>query len=113
MTHIDCRNEHEVIPKLLAGFAKIPEHDPSRYETTDGLDNARCTNGHRALFAAEALDSFQSVCGMDENVDTAVSDLICDLLHLLHSKNCDPSSSLRNGIEGFLCEAGHLRINED
>jgi hypothetical protein len=108
MTVLAPRNELQSHLSLLADFADIPTHDPARYETSDGFDNPSCTNGDRAAFATEALDTFQKICNMEEDVETAASDLICDLLHLLHANNRDPVSVLRNGIHGFLCEAGTI-----
>ena len=96
------------LPDLLAALATLPAHDPDRYETTDGFDNPNCTNGARATFASEALDSFQKACCMVEDIDTAASDLICDLLHLLHANNYDLLPVLQIGIQDFLCEAGEI-----
>jgi hypothetical protein len=93
---------------ILAALATVPAHDPARYQTTDGLDTPRCTNAHRAEFAARALCAFQQACAMDEAIDTATSDLICDLLHLLHANNHDPLPTLQTALHSFLCEAGPL-----
>jgi hypothetical protein len=101
-------SERDEFLRMLAELPTIPAHDPDRFETTDGLDNPKCTNGDRALFAAEALMSFQKACHMVEDVETAASDLICDLLHLLHANNRDLLSVLRIGISDFLYEAGCL-----
>ena len=101
-------NDEDENMRLFPQLAAIPAHDPLRFETTDGLDNPKCTNGDRALFAAEALMSFQKACHMVEDVETAASDLICDLLHLLHANNRDLLSVLRIGINDFLCEASSL-----
>lgn len=105
--------EHHGLQILLADLAAIPPHDPARYETTDGFDNPTCTNGERASLAAEVLDTFQEICDMDEDVETAASDLICDLLHLLHANNIDPLPVLQRGIHAFLCEAGEIRPIRD
>lgn len=102
--------EHRALVNILADLTEIPVHDPSRYETTDGFENPKCTNGNRALLAANALKAFQEACGMDENVETAASDLICDLLHLLHANDRDLIPVFRNGIQGFLCEAGEITL---
>jgi hypothetical protein len=101
---------HHDLVNILAELTEIPRHDPSRYETTDGFENPRCTNGNRALLAENALKAFQVACGMDEDVETAASDLICDLLHLLHANDRDPIPVFRNGIHGFLCEAGEITL---
>jgi hypothetical protein len=86
----------------------LPPHDPFRYQSTDGFDNPRCTNAHRADFAAQALRAFQQACAMVEDIDTAAADLICDLLHLLHANHHDPLPVLQFGIQDFLCEAGEI-----
>jgi hypothetical protein len=91
---------------MLARLAEIPPHNPTRYETTDGFENPKCTNGDRASFAAAALTTFQKSCGMTEDVETAAADLICDLLHLVHANDRDPLDVLQSGIRHFHCEAG-------
>lgn len=93
---------------MITELAEIPAHDPNRYQTTDGLDNPDCTNGARAFLALKALERFQEVCNMVEDVDVATSDLICDLLHLVHSRSLDPQFVVENGINGFLCEVKHI-----
>lgn len=93
---------------MLSELQTIPAHDPDRFETTDGLDNPDCTNGDRAEMALEALDCFQAACSMTEDVDTVASDLVCALLHLVHSHGLDQRVVLQNGLGNFLCEAGSL-----
>jgi hypothetical protein len=90
--------------KMLERLTSIPAHDPRRYETTDGLDNPGCINGDRGARAKLALDCFQIACGMEEEVDTASADLICNLLHLVHSEGHDPRIVLQRGLGHFLCE---------
>ena len=97
------------LQQLLTDLATIPAHNPTRYETTDGLDSPSCTNGDRVSFAAAAVDCFQQTCGMTEDLETAAADLICDLRHLLHANNQNPLPTLRNGIQAFLCEAGKIK----
>lgn len=105
--------EHHGLQILLADFAAIPPHDPARYETTDGFDNPKCTNGERASLATEVLDTFQKISNMDEDLETTASDLICDLFHLLHANNIVPLPVLQSGIHAFLCEAGEIRPIRD
>jgi hypothetical protein len=93
---------------MLSELKTIPTHNPDRFETTDASDNPDCTNGDRAEMALETLDCFQEVCSMTEDVDTAASDLVCDLLHLVHSRGFDPRMMLQNGLGHFICEAGCL-----
>jgi hypothetical protein len=94
------------LDQLLTGFANLPPHDPARFETADGLEDPDCANGDRAAVAAGSLAAFQKSCGMDEDVETAASDLICNLLHLVHANHRDPLSVLHSGIRHFLAEAG-------
>jgi hypothetical protein len=108
MTALKDPVEHQDDLRILASLAEIPKHNPNRSETTDGLDNPSCTNGDRAFLAAQALDCFQEACGMVDDVETAAADLICNLLHLIHANDRDPLPTLRNGIDAFLCEVGHL-----
>jgi hypothetical protein len=98
---------------MLSELSSIPTHDPERFETTDGLDNPSCTNGDRADMAQEALDCFQAACSMTEDVDTATSDLVCALLHLVHSRGFDLRLVLQNGLGNFLCEAAALSEEEE
>ncbi len=102
------KSERSEFLTMLSELQGIPAHDPDRFETTDGLDNPGCTNGDRAEMALEALDCFQEACSMTDNVKTAASDLVCALLHLVHSRGFDVQLVLQNGIGHFLCEAGSL-----
>ena len=96
----------EELLQTIGKLSLLPPHDPSRYETTDGFENPSCTNADRASLAAAALDTFQKSCGMSEDVTTAAADLICDLLHLVHANQQNPSEVLHSAIQHFLCEAG-------
>lgn len=113
MTHKTNTAERKEFLRMLSELETIPAHDPDRYETTDGLDNPDCTNGERAEMALQALDCFQNVCGMDEDVDTAASDLVCNLLHLVHSRGFKPMLVLQNGLGSFICEAEFLSYKEE
>jgi hypothetical protein len=90
--------------------ADLPPHDPTRYETTDGSEDPRCTNGDRATVAAASLAAFQISCGMTEDVETAAADLICNLLHLVYAQRSDPLDVLQSGIRHFLCEATEVNL---
>lgn len=108
MTAPSAPSKHQDFLALLAKLDQIPAHDPARYATTDGLDNPECTNGDRVLFAVVALDSFQNACGMVENLETAASDFVCDLMHLLHANAINILPVLNNGIGAFLVESGSI-----
>ena len=92
-------------PDLLQ-FVDLPPHDPDRYQTADCLCNPNCTNGTRAEFASSALISFQQQCHMDDDPISAIEDLICDLLHLSHQLEADPTQILECAVEHFYAEAG-------
>lgn len=108
MNKVMNESERSEYLTMLSELQSIPAHDPDRFETTDGLENPDCTNGDRADMALEALDCFQVACSMTEGVDTAASDLVCALLHLVHSHGFDPRMVLQNGLGHFICEAGCL-----
>lgn len=91
---------------LLIALESLPAYDPARFETTDGFDNPDCTNAKRAGFATEALATFQKACHMNEEPDVAASDLICDLLHFLHSLDYEPNKLLKTALTNFIAEAG-------
>lgn len=103
-------NHPDSIGKFCADMAMIPPHNPARYETTDGFENPKCNNGERAAMAAESLAVFQKKCGMTEDIETAATDLICDLLHLVHANDHDPRDILLASIRHFLCEAGEVKV---
>lgn len=98
------------VGEFYADMAMIPPHNRARYETTDGFENPKCTDGDSAALAAESLAVFQKKCGMAEDIETATSDLICDLLHVVRANNHDPRDILLAGIRHFLCEAGEVKV---
>ena len=94
--------------QLLKAIEDLPPHDPDRFETTDGLDNPNCDNRKRAGFASAALDVFQEACHMNEEIDVAVGDLICDLLHLVHAYGTKPQRLIEIALNSFVAEAADL-----
>lgn len=107
-SHIDS----DKMTELVARMTRIPAHNPRRYETTDGFEDPKCTNGDRAAMAAESLAGFQKSCGMtSEEVDIVAADLVCDLLHLVHAHHCNPLEVLQSGIRHFLSEAGEVTVS--
>jgi hypothetical protein len=94
------------LDELVKNLALLPPHNPDRFETTDGYDNPNCTNGMRAGFTIDALAAFQKACNMSEEPDVAVADLICDLLHFVHSLDYSPQDVLENALTDFIAEAG-------
>ena len=43
---------------------------------------------------------------MDEDFEVATSDLICDLLHLVHSVDGSPKEVIESALFSFIAEAG-------
>lgn len=99
------------LKNLIGNLELLPPHDPDRFESIDGYDNPNCTNMKRAGFTIDALAVFQKACHMDEMPEVAVGDLICDLLHLVHSLHLSPKDVLERALNHFIAEAGWLPIN--
>jgi|GEM_PF-2208738 len=91
---------------LVKDLDLLPAHDPDRFESLDGYDDPNCTNKRRAGFTIDALAVFQNACHMDEAPPVAVADLICNLLHFVHSLDCSPKGVLENALINFIAEAG-------
>lgn len=87
---------------------EIPVHDPNRFETTDGLDSPRVSNGDRAIWARQALDVFQDATCTNGDDRASISDLIGNLLHLSHSIGESPEQILQSALDHFLAEAGEI-----
>lgn len=98
---------------VLPQFVDLPTHDPSRYETADCLGNPNCTNGMRAVFALSALIAFQQACHMDDDPISAIGDLVCDLLHLSHQLEADPTQILESAVGHFYAEAGPIYASSE
>ena len=94
--------------ELVKNQDSLPPHDPDRFESLDGYDDPNCTNVMRAGFTIEALATFQKTCHMNEEPDVAVADLICDLLHLVHSLDYRPKDVLEVALGNFIVEAGEM-----
>ena len=105
MTSHVTTSDSDLLFEQIQLLGSIPPHDPNRHETNDGLDNHNCTNGMRVNFTVDALKVFQKTCYMDEETEVATSDLICDLLHLVHSLGCNPKNVLESALTHFLAEA--------
>lgn len=91
-------------------MTELPIYNPLRYETTDGFEDQWVTNGDRAFIAKGILDFSQKVYGLDEDIETATADLICNLLHLIQANRSDPLDALYSGLRHFLCEAGEVKL---
>lgn len=94
------------ISELVLSLDLLPSYDPDRFESLDGYDNPNCTNKMRAGFTTEALDIYEQTCVMNEEPDVAISDLIADLLHLVHSSGYSPKEVLEKALTNFIAEAG-------
>jgi hypothetical protein len=100
LLNIDWLSELVVILDLL------PAHDPNRFESLDGHDDPNTTNAKRAAFTIDALAAFQKTRCMSEELNVAVADLICDLLHFVHALEYSPKDVLENALTHFIAEAG-------
>lgn len=84
----------------------LPPHDPNRFESLDGFDDPNTTNAKRVGFTIDALVAFQKTSGERGEPRVVVADLICDLLHLVHSFQDGPQDVLENALTHFIAEAG-------
>lgn len=100
------RQDTSNLLRLIFALDSLPAHESTRFETTDEFDNPDCTNGKRAGFTIEALSAFQKACQMNEKPGVAVADLICDLLHFVHSLDYNPNEVLKAALTNFIAEAG-------
>lgn len=76
-------------------------HDPDRWESLDGFNDDHMTNGKRAA-SAEMYVNYP----FEEQADYA--DLICNLLHLAHSRGEDPFDIYTSALNNFHEEAAPL-----
>jgi hypothetical protein len=95
-----------LLGNLLFSLEFLPAHDPKRFESIDGCDEPNCTNRMRAELAIDALAAFQRACHMNEEANVAAADLICDLLHFVHSLNYSPIYVIESALTHFIAEAG-------
>jgi len=98
--------DFQIRGQLADELERLPKHDPDRFETLDELGNPDCTNRSRVGFALRAIESFQGACRMNEDFEVAASDLICDLLHLVHSVEGSPKEVIESALFSFIAEAG-------
>lgn len=63
-------------------------------------------NASRAQSALTPFDAFVAERQIqNEALDTQVSDLVCNLLHLSDSLGVNPMDVVRSGLSAYLCEA--------
>lgn len=98
-------SEPPALTLLVTQLDSLPPHDPERYQTTDGLDEPDATNGWRAEQALVALRCFARENHYPENDDTALPDLLSNLLHLAHARVQEPGGVLTTALRNFLAEA--------
>lgn len=80
--------------------AEYPPHDPARtYTLDDGEFSDRPSNGDNARSAPAAPDT---------DTDEEFSDIIINLLHLAHSKDCDLQYIITSALNNFHAEAASL-----
>ena len=100
------KSDPNLVSQLIINLDLLPPHDPNRFRSLDSYDDPTTTNSERASFAIDALAAFQKFCPMNEKSSVAVADLICDLLHLVHSEECSPKDVLKSALIHFIAEAG-------
>lgn len=100
------KSDPNLVNQLMMNLDLLPPHDPNRFRSLDSYEDPNTTNSERASFAIDALAAFQKVCHMNEKSSVAVADLICDLLHLVHSGECSPKDVLKSALTHFIAEAG-------
>jgi hypothetical protein len=83
----------------------LPPHNPHLVVPTDGFLDPDATNGLRARSARSAVLYYQNERAFDNEETTSATDLLTDLLHLLHSQGKDPISAIEKAREHFLAEA--------
>ena len=94
---------------LVTQLASLPPHDPTRYQTNDGLDEPDCTKGLGVAQGMSVLGFFERENHYHERHDSSTVDLICNLLHLAHERGQEPSEILTTALWNFLAEAGSLK----
>lgn len=83
----------------------FPPHEPDRFLAVDGLDaDPAMTNRKRA----EWVGRHMSVNFLWSEDESDFSDLICNLLHHVHSRGFDPADILSSAANNFAAEAGPL-----
>lgn len=99
------KGEQEIkITGALSLPVNLPPHNPDRWQTVDGLDEPGMSNGDRVEYARKHV-SWMFANTEDES---NFSDLICNLLHLAHSKGMDPAEILSTAAGNFHAEASAL-----
>jgi hypothetical protein len=95
-----------LLSKLVENLDLMPAHDPNRFDSIDGYDDQNCTNMRRACLTIDALAVLQKTSHMNEEPGVVVADLICDLLHFVHSLEYSPKDVLESALTHFIAEAG-------
>lgn len=94
--------------ELIESFSLNPRHIPTRWETTDGFQDSDCPNHIRAELAKQRLCSTATTREGELDPEIEISDLICNLLHLAHSKRYDPLNVRQRAVTHFIAEAGNV-----
>jgi hypothetical protein len=89
---------------------EIPNHDPDRFFTVDGLDDPNVTNGLRAKWATNALNAFISETGQEPDGIDAIVDLISGLMHLGHQLKENPFEMNELALSHFIAEASSFEF---
>ncbi len=84
---------------------KYPPHDPYRFTTSDGLYDPDKSNGKRAESALKALEAFQQFNRISDDPLAEATDLICNIMHLVHFLGGNPLDCLYMAHSHFHAEA--------
>lgn len=105
-THQEWPAPDSFLNDWMESFDYLAPHEFNRFETTDGFENIDFTNGIRTELAQQAMSRFQTVCNMEDEPDIVASDLICNLLHLVHASGYNSIDVLLRAITNFKAESG-------
>ncbi len=80
-------------------------HDSERAYSLDGFSDPNVTNGKRVERVSALLLEYRNPNGLESETAECVTDLVVDLMHLLHSKSVDPLVIMERAKGHFLEEA--------
>jgi len=93
---------------ILATTVGEDSYNEKRYQTSDGIEDSKQTNGIRVLCAAKAIEAAVREGLLGGDPATMASDLICNILHYVHSHGETPHTIILRSYEAFEAEAGFL-----
>lgn len=91
---------------LRAEMMNLPIHCPQRFETIEGFGDPTWNNSKRRGIGEALLEEFTRITTVENEIDVAASDLICDVLHFVHASGSNAQKIVGNAIDNFVAEAG-------